>query len=178
VDTSFLLGMGNKIPMEGVTETKFRTESEWKTIQRLPHLAIHPINNHQTQTLGRGQQDPADISLISLSPVRIYQCLANTEMDAHSHPLDGTQGFHWRSQGSIQGAKGDWRPIEGTSIWTNQYPQRSLELYHQSKKTQGGTCCSSYICSRGWLTLSSMGGEILGPVKALCPSIGECQDQE
>jgi hypothetical protein len=28
VDTSFLLGMGNKIPMEGVTETKFRTESE------------------------------------------------------------------------------------------------------------------------------------------------------
>jgi hypothetical protein len=25
---------------------------------------------------------------------------------------------------------------------------------------------------------SSMGGEALGPVKALCPSIGECQDQE
>jgi hypothetical protein len=23
-----------------------------------------------------------------------------------------------------------------------------------------------------------MGGEALGPVKALCPSIGECQDQE
>jgi hypothetical protein len=24
----------------------------------------------------------------------------------------------------------------------------------------------------------SIGGEVLGPVKALCPSIGECQDQE
>jgi hypothetical protein len=23
-----------------------------------------------------------------------------------------------------------------------------------------------------------MGGEVLGPVKVLCPSVGECQDQE
>jgi hypothetical protein len=52
-----------------------------------------------------------------------------------------------------------------------------LELYHQSKKTHGGTCGSSYICSRGWPSRSSMGGKALGPVKALCPSI-ECQDQE
>jgi hypothetical protein len=51
VDTSFLLRMGNKIPMEGITETKFVTEMEGRTIQRLPHLGIHPINNHQTQTL-------------------------------------------------------------------------------------------------------------------------------
>jgi hypothetical protein len=45
------LRRGNKIPMEGVTETKFRAETEGTTIQRLPHLGIHPINNHQTQTL-------------------------------------------------------------------------------------------------------------------------------
>jgi hypothetical protein len=32
---------------------------------------------------------------------------------------------------------------------------------------------SSYICSRGWPSRSSMGGEALGPVKALCPSIGD-----
>jgi hypothetical protein len=51
VDTSILLRRGNKIPMEGVTETKFRAETERMTIQRLPHLGIHPINNHQTQTL-------------------------------------------------------------------------------------------------------------------------------
>jgi hypothetical protein len=51
VDTSFLLRMGNKIPMEGVTESKFRSETEGRTIQRLPHLGIHPINIHQTQTL-------------------------------------------------------------------------------------------------------------------------------
>jgi hypothetical protein len=43
--------MGNKIPMEGVTETKFRAETEGKTIKRLLHRGIHPINCHQTQTL-------------------------------------------------------------------------------------------------------------------------------
>jgi hypothetical protein len=51
VDISFLLRMGNKIPMEGVTETKFGAETEGRTIQRLPHLGIHTIKNHQTQTL-------------------------------------------------------------------------------------------------------------------------------
>jgi hypothetical protein len=49
VDTSILLRRRNKIPMEGVT--KFRAETEGMTIQRLLHLGIQPINNHQTQTL-------------------------------------------------------------------------------------------------------------------------------
>jgi hypothetical protein len=51
VDTTIPLRRGNKIPMEGVTETKCGAETEGKTIERLPHLRIHPINNHQTQTL-------------------------------------------------------------------------------------------------------------------------------
>jgi hypothetical protein len=51
VDSSFLLRMGNKIPMDGVTETKFGAEMEERTIKRLPHLGIHPIYNYQTQTL-------------------------------------------------------------------------------------------------------------------------------
>ena len=51
VYTSFLPRMENKIPMEGVTKTKFGAEAEERTIQRLPHLGIHPIYNHQTQTL-------------------------------------------------------------------------------------------------------------------------------
>jgi hypothetical protein len=46
------------------------------------------------------------------------------------------------------------------------------------KKTHDGTYGSSYICSREWPSRSLMGGEPLGPVKALLPSIGECQDQE
>jgi hypothetical protein len=46
VDTSCLLRMGNKIPMKGVTETKFGAETEGMTILKLPYLERHPINNH------------------------------------------------------------------------------------------------------------------------------------
>jgi hypothetical protein len=56
--------MGNKIPMEGVTETEFRAETEGRTIQRLPHLEIHPINNHQTQHYCICQQDFTERILI------------------------------------------------------------------------------------------------------------------
>ena len=49
VDTLIFLRRGYKTPMEGVT--KCGTEIKGMTIQRLPHLWIHPINNHQTQTL-------------------------------------------------------------------------------------------------------------------------------
>jgi hypothetical protein len=51
-------------------------------------------------------------------------------------------------------------------------------LNHQPKNTRDGTHGSSCTCSRGWLSRSSMGGEALGSVKVLCPSIGECQDKE
>jgi hypothetical protein len=37
--------------MKGVTETKFGAKMKGWTIQRLPHLWIHPIISHQTQTL-------------------------------------------------------------------------------------------------------------------------------
>jgi hypothetical protein len=62
------------------------------TIQKLTHLEIHPINNHHNQTLlwmpTRACGKEPDI----LSPEGFCQCLANTEVDGHSHPLDGAQG--------------------------------------------------------------------------------------
>jgi hypothetical protein len=51
VDTLLLLRMGNKISIEGVTQKSFGAEAEGTTIQRLPHPGIHPINNHQNETL-------------------------------------------------------------------------------------------------------------------------------
>ena len=51
VDTLPPLRIGNKTAMEGVTGTKFGTETKGWTIQRLPHLGVHPIISHQTQTL-------------------------------------------------------------------------------------------------------------------------------
>jgi hypothetical protein len=58
------------------------------------------------------------------------------------------------------------------------YLQSSLGLNHQPKKTHGRAHGSNYICSRGWPSWSSMGGDALGPVKVQYPSIGECQGQE
>jgi hypothetical protein len=45
-------------------------------------------------------------------------------------------------------------------------------------RTYGGAHGSSCMCSRGWPSRSSVGGEALGPVKVLCPSVGECQGQK
>jgi hypothetical protein len=75
----------------------------------------------------------AERSLISLSSERLCQCLTYTEVEARESP---------------QGAEGVCSPIGGTTIGNNQYLQSSLELNHQPKKTDGGTCGSSFICSR------------------------------
>ena len=71
---------------KGNTGTKCGAETEGKATQRLPHLGIHPIYCHQTQTLL--WMLLADRSLIELSPEGLYQCLTNTEVDALSQALD------------------------------------------------------------------------------------------
>ena len=89
---------------------------------------------------------------------------------------------HWLpnegARESTQGAEGVCGSIVGTTIWTKQYPQISLGLNHQSKKMHGGTHVSSCICSRGWPSQSSFGGEAFGPMRVQCTSIGEWQGQE
>jgi hypothetical protein len=42
VDTLPLLRIGNKTPMEGVTEKKFGAEMKGRTILKLPYPGIHP----------------------------------------------------------------------------------------------------------------------------------------
>ena len=98
---------------EGVTETKFRAEMEERTIQRLPHPGIHPIYNHQTQTLC--QQDFADGTLIKLSFVRLCQCLVNIEVDDHSHRMEH-RAPNGGARESTQGAEGVCNPIGGATI--------------------------------------------------------------
>jgi hypothetical protein len=51
MDSSFLPRIGNKIFMEGVTETKFGANMKGETTQGLPHPGVHPIISHQMQTL-------------------------------------------------------------------------------------------------------------------------------
>jgi hypothetical protein len=64
VDISFLLRMGNKIPMEGVTEKKFGAEMEERTIQRLPHPGSIPYLTTKLRYYCICQQDFADRTLI------------------------------------------------------------------------------------------------------------------
>jgi hypothetical protein len=63
VDTSLLLRMGNKMPMEGVTETKFGAKTEGKTIQQLPHLGSFPYTTTKPRHYCIYQKDFADSTL-------------------------------------------------------------------------------------------------------------------
>jgi hypothetical protein len=88
---------------------------------------------------------------------------------------------HWTELGDHNG--GVWERMEGAegvcnpirTITTNQTPQSFQGLNHQPKSTHRETHGSSYICSRGWPYLASMGIEALGPLKARCPSVGKHQ---
>jgi hypothetical protein len=57
VDTEILLRRGNKTPVEGITETESREETEEMTIRRLPHLGIHPIKTPNTDTIANANKN-------------------------------------------------------------------------------------------------------------------------
>ena len=73
-----------------------------------------------------------------------------------------------------EGPEGVCKPVGRTTISTKQMPQISQGLNYQQENTDGGAHGSSYICSRGRPYLASVGGQVLHPVKAQYPSIGEC----
>jgi hypothetical protein len=93
---------------------------------------------------------------------------------------------HWTEHGDLnggvrertEGAEGVCSLTGGTTILTNQTTQSSQGLNHQPKSTHKGPHGSSCMCSKGWLCWVSVGGEALGPMKAQCPSVGECQGKE
>jgi hypothetical protein len=115
-----------------------------------------------------------------------YSCLLRGSASASQIQRWIFTATHWTehrvpnegARESTQGSEGVCSSIGGTTIWTNQYLQSSQRLNHQWKKTHGITHGSSYICSRGWPSQSSMGRGALGPVKVLCPSVGEYQGRE
>jgi hypothetical protein len=85
---------------------------------------------------------------------------------------------HWTEHGVpngglTEGAEGVWNTLERTIISSDQKIQSSQELNHQPRSTHGGIHGSSCICSRGWPCSESIGEEVLGPVKAWYPSVGE-----
>ena len=87
---------------------------------------------------------------------------------------------HWAEHGDLnggvrrrtEGAEGIYNPIGRTTI-SNRSTQNSQGLNYQPKCTYWGIYGSSFVCSRGWPYLTSVGGEALSSVKARCPSVGE-----
>ena len=66
----------------------------------------------------------------------------------------------------------------GRTLTTNQTFYVSQGLKHQSMSTHEETHDSGCICSRGWHSLASVGGEAFDPVKAHFPSVEEHQVAE
>jgi hypothetical protein len=86
------------------------------------------------------------------------QMLATNHWTEHGDPNGGVRV-------RTEGMEGVCNPI-GRTISTNQTSQSFQGLNHQPKNIHGGAHGFSFICSRGWPYLASMGGEALGPVKA------------
>jgi hypothetical protein len=117
VDTLPLLRIGNKTPMEGVTETKFGAKTKGWTIQRLPHPGVHPIISHQMQTLLHMparfcRKDPdIAVSCEALPVPGKYRrgCSQSSIGFQHRAPNGGDRE-------STQVAEGVCNPIGGTTI--------------------------------------------------------------
>jgi hypothetical protein len=121
------LRRGKQIPMEWVIEKKFRAKTEGTTIQRLSHLGIYPINNHQTQVLcqmptGACWQEPDIASSWEVLPVPDKYRSGCSVIHWREHRVPN-EGARERTQGSERVCS----PIGGISIWTNQYSQSSWD---------------------------------------------------
>ena len=86
VDTSFLPIIQNKISIEGVAETKFGTKEMMDHPETAPPGGPSHNQPPNTDTIAYVcQQDFVEGTLIRLSPMRLCQCLADTEVNAHNH---------------------------------------------------------------------------------------------
>ena len=92
--------------MKGVTETMFGAKTKGWTIQKLPHPGIILLSATKPRHYCICQKDFAEGTLLELSHRRLCQCLANTEVDAHSG----------EARESTQEAEGVCNPIGGTTI--------------------------------------------------------------
>jgi hypothetical protein len=179
VDTSILIRRGNKI-----THGRSYRDKVWSKYWRNDHpMTARPGNPSHIQSPNPDTFVCANKCLLTEAS---YSCLWRCSATAWQIQRWMLTDIHWTehnvsSEGArerTQGAKGVSSPIEETTIWTSQYLQSCQGLNHQPKSTHGGTHTSSCISSRGWPSLSAMGGEALGHGKDLCLSVGKCQGQE
>jgi hypothetical protein len=173
VDASVLFRRVNKIPTGGNKETKWKTEG--KAIQKLPHLGIHPIYSHKTQTLlwmpGSACWWKPDMAVswdaLPEPDIQRRKLVANHWIE-YRGPWWRSCRRNWRSWGGL-------KTHGGSNSVNNLNPWSSQGLDHQPDNTHEVTHGTVHICGRGWPCWTSVGGEALGPEGVQCPSVGECQ---
>jgi len=147
VGASVLLRRGSKNIHKGNVATKFGAKTEGEDIQRLPHLGIHLIYSHQTQTLLlmariiSWQKPDIAVSWEALPDHDKYTwwMLIVNHWTESRVPNGGIRE-------SIEWSEGVYNLIR-TAIPTNQSSQG---LNHHPKSTQRQIHGSTCICSREW----------------------------
>ena len=123
--------------MGGDTQTKYRTETKGKPMQRLFHL--HSIYSYQTQKL-LYMLTGASYSCFLRGPARALQI--QRWMLTSNHWTEYTV-LNRGVREMTEGVEGVCNPM-GKTISTNQNPQISQGLSNQQRSTHD----SNYICSR------------------------------
>jgi hypothetical protein len=85
------LEWGTKCPWKELLRQSLQLRQNKGPSRDFPTWRSIPYTPTKPRHYCKCQQDFADRMLIQLSPVRLCQCLANTEVDALIHLLDGKQ---------------------------------------------------------------------------------------
>jgi hypothetical protein len=108
-----------------------------------------------------------------LFPGRFCQHLTNADADAWSYHQTELRAPVRGAGRRTGGDKGNCNPI-GRTMLAGQTTPCSQDLDQQQRGVQGGIHGSTYICSKEWPCLTSMGREALGPVKVWYSRLGGC----
>ena len=146
---SVLPRRGTKYSLEEIRR-KNPGNRDWRKGQtRLPHLDIHPIYSHQTQTLLQMPRNAgAWYSCLLRGSARAWRIQSQT-LPANHWPENRVSNGGGRER--TEGAKGVWNPIGKGTVSTNQthYPQSSEGLT-QLNSTYGATHVSAtYVAEDG-----------------------------
>ena len=94
VDTLPLLRIGNNHPWKELQRQSFELRQKDGPSRDCPTQGSIPQSASKCAHYHICQQDFVERTLIWMSLVRLFQGLANTEVDAHSQLLDGSGGYH------------------------------------------------------------------------------------
>jgi hypothetical protein len=104
---------------------------------------------------------------------RSLEWLSSERLCLHPRQMQILTVSHWTEPGDSnrrvrerdEEAKGDCNPMERRTVSINGTPQNSQGISHQPRSIHGQVCGPCYIYSRGQPCLSSVGGDVLGPLE-------------